>query len=161
MTEEIEVEIVDEIVDDTQDAEESLPDPRAEGIYHREEGKKHQNGGKSARMDSLTWACILIWAGAVMLADNLDFLTRLEVRSSGVPWGLPVSAEVWSIFFLGVGVILLVGVILRLLVPKFRYDVLGNAILTIVAFSIALGRAELIWPLILIALGVSVITRKV
>ena len=100
-----------------------------------------------------------------MLMGNLGYLTRylerFDLRLADVPWHLPVSDEVWTIFFIGLGIILLLGVTIRLLVPNFRHDVLGNAILAIVAFSVALGRADIIWPLILIALGVSIIVRKV
>ena len=100
-----------------------------------------------------------------MLAGNLGYLTtllsRLNLRIADVPWQLPVSSEVWTIFFLGLGVILLLGVLLRMLVPAFRHDVLGNAILAIVAFSVSLWRVDLIWPFILIAVGVSILLRKV
>ena len=145
-----------------------LPEPEViEGITPGHEVKidvQQHKPGRSIRMDTLTWALILIWAGAVMLTDNFGYLTillsRINLRFAEVPWHLPVSSEVWTVFFLGLGVLLLLGVLVRLLVPAFRYDVLGNVILSIVAVAVALGRAELIWPLILIAVGVSIILWK-
>ena len=141
--------------------QEPLPDPRAE--LDPPEGPSNTfRHHQSARMDQLTWAAILVWAGVVLLLDNVGLLSQLFKRLNlpEVPWALPVSAEVWTLFFLGLGVILLLGVILRLTVPAFRHDVLGNAILTIVAFAVGLGRAEVIWPLILIAIGLAVIFRR-
>ena len=168
MSEEVqnEAEITAETVDETagqivETEPVALPDPLAEDTGQQTGGQKYRRGGRSQRMDALTWSGILVWAGVVMLADNLGFLTRLELRAAWTPWFLPFSAETWTVFFLGVGVILLAGVILRLLIPAFRHDVLGNAILTIIAFAIGLGRAELIWPLILIAVGVTVIMGKI
>ena len=155
MTEEPEVQVIV--------GNDPLPDPREEGYRHLEAGSTHK-GGQSVPMDTLTWALILIWAGAVMLMGNMgvlaSLLSRFKWRLADVPWHLPVSDEVWTVFFIGLGVILLLGVIIRLLVPSFRQDILGNAIIAIVAFSVAFGRADIIWPLILIALGVSIIVRK-
>ena len=152
MTEEHEVEVIEGI------DQEPFSDHREEVSHHR------VKIGRSEIMDSITWALILIWAGVVMLADNLGYLElylkRLSLRLADVPWHLPVSDEVWTVFFIGLGIILLFGVIIRLLVPNFRHDLLGNAILSIVAFSVAFGRADIIWPMILIALGVSIIVRK-
>jgi hypothetical protein len=154
MTEEQVVEVMDE---------ESIPDATEERDDNSITIGIHK-GGRSLRMDTLTWAFILIWAGAVMLMNNVGYLSRvlerLNLRLVDVSWPLPVSDEVWTVFFMGLGIILLVGVILRLLVPQFRHDVLGNTILVIVAFSVAFGRADIIWPLILIALGVSIVIRK-
>lgn len=120
--------------------------------------------GRSKLMDTLTWACVLIWAGAVLLAGNLgvlaQLLSRYDTAWMDTPWALPVSGQVWTVLFLGLGAILLVGVLVRLLVPAVRYDILGNSILVIVAFAVAFGRADLIWPLILIALGIAVILRR-
>jgi hypothetical protein len=153
--EEPEVEVIEDVP--------VLPDPREEGNRRREMGWRYKSR-QSLRMDTLTWATILIWAGAVLLLANMGvlsgLLSRFDLRLVDIPWQLPVSGEVWTVFFAGLGVILILGIVIRLLVPSFRHDLLGNIILAIVAFSVAFGRADIIWPLILIALGVAIIMRK-
>jgi hypothetical protein len=163
MAEEHQIEKSDEPEVDVIEDISSLPDPREEGNRRREMGWRDKSR-QSLRMDTLTWAVILIWAGAVMLLAIMGvlsgLLSRFNLRLADVPWQLPVSDEVWTVFFAGLGVILILGVVIRLLVPRFRHDLLGNIILAIVAFSVAFGRADIIWPLILIALGVAIILRR-
>ena len=110
-------------------------------------------------------AIILIWLGTVLLAGNLGILDRIEGLLDALhiqTWSLPVavlpfvSARVWPIFFLGVGMILLVEMLVRLIVPAYRRQVLGTFIGALVFFALAFGQWALIGPLILIAIGISV-----
>lgn len=90
-------------------------------------------------------AIILIWAGLVWLGDNLKLFVIYE------------GLETWAIIFLGAGVIVLLGVLVRLLVPAYRRPVLGNIILGVILIAIGLGDLiswTIIGPLILIAIGV-------
>src|SRR4030042_1479466 len=96
------------------------------------------------------WAAILIWVGLVLLVDNLDFTANLG-------WW-----EGWAVAFMGAGVIVLVQVLIRILVPAYRKPVGGDVILGFVFLGIGLGDMvgwDLIWPIIIIALGVSLFAR--
>jgi len=112
-------------------------------------------------LGTLIWAVILIWAGVVWLANNFGFLDRIRIRFSDLPFDLPFRTEVWTIFFIGAGVILLIEILIRLAVPDYRRPVLGTFILAVVFFGIGLGSWELIWPLILIVIGASILLRGV
>ena len=101
-------------------------------------------------LGSIAWAAILIWAGIVFLAENLDWL-----RDIGPPFD---GIEAISLVFAGAGVIFLGVVLVRLLVPEYRSPVVGTLILALVFLGIGLReilRAEIIWPIVLIALGVA------
>ena len=101
-------------------------------------------------VDAAGWALILIWAGLVFLAENMGLLVRFE------------PLEAWSIGFIGAGIIVLLGVVVRLLVPAYRRPVMGSLIFGVILLGIGLGEVVgwvAIWPLILIAIGVGVLLR--
>ena len=115
-------------------------------------------------LGAVIWAVILIWAGLVFLASNLGFLDRFIIRSSDMPgWGfIGKLAGAWPIVLIGAGVIVLGEVVIRLLVPAYRRPITGSIIFAIILIGLGLGDLiswELIWPLILIVLGVSVLMR--
>lgn len=112
-------------------------------------------------LGTLIWAFILIWAGLVWLVNNFGFLDSLRFGFNQLPFDFPFATEVWTIFFLGAGVILLVEVVIRLVVPEYRRPVMGTFILAIVFFGVGLGSWKLIWPLILIVIGASILLRGV
>ena len=119
----------------------------------KHEEKEEKNWEEKWRRDPLSgivWASILIWAGLVLLVDNLGFLARLE------------RLDAWAVIFIGAGLIVLLGVAVRLLVPAYRRAVTGTLILGLILIGIGLGNLlswNVIWPLILIALGVFVLVR--
>ena len=115
--------------------------------------KEEKNWEEKWRRDPLSgivWASILIWAGLVLLVDNLGFLARFE------------RLDAWAVIFIGAGLIVLAGVVVRLLVPAYRRAVTGTLILGFILIAIGLENLlswNVIWPLILIALGVFVLVR--
>jgi hypothetical protein len=112
----------------------------------KDEEKSWDEKWRRDPLSALVWAIILIWAGVVLLAENLGFLTRFE-------W-----VEAWGIIFVGAGLIVLLEVAVRLLVPSYRRGVGGTLFFAVMLLGIGLGSMfgwNLIWPLILIALGVS------
>jgi len=119
----------------------------------KHEEKEEKNWEEKWRRDPLSgivWAAILIWAGLVLLVDNLGFLARLE------------RLDAWAVIFIGAGLIVLLGVAVRLLVPAYRRAVTGALILGLVLIGIGLGNLlswNVIWPLILIILGVFILVR--
>jgi hypothetical protein len=133
----------------------------SEQHYHEKEEKQEKEGEKEEkttwdekwRRDPLSaagWAAILIWAGLALLAENMGLLTRFE------------RLEAWALIFIGAGLIVLLGVVIRLVVPEYRQPVTGSLILGVILLAIGLGDlvgAGLIWPLVLIAIGAAILLR--
>jgi len=115
-------------------------------------------------LSTIIWAAILIWAGLVFLAANTGWLDRF-LASGFFSRYLPkemffFEPGVWSLIMLGAGIILLVEVVMRLLIPSFRHHVGGTLIMAAVFIGIGLGNLlgwDLVWPLILIGLGASIL----
>ena len=104
---------------------------------------------------AVSWACIFIWAGIVFLVDSLGFIDT---------WTAGIAGEInaWSCIFMGAGVIVLLGVLFRLLVPEYKRPVTGNIILGLILIGIGLGDLfnwAVVWALILILIGISIIFR--
>ena len=129
------------------------------------EMQKHEEKGDQDLLNAVVGAAILIWAGVLLLANNLgflnvftDFLEQLPIGRSFLPFDLPfISLEGLQVFFLGAGVILLAEFLLRLLLPAYRRRTFGPLIGMVVFFSLGLGSWELVGPLVLIAVGVAVL----
>jgi hypothetical protein len=95
------------------------------------------------------WAFLLIWAGIMLLGANLG-------------WFDDIGLEAWSIGFLGAGIIVLLFAALRLVMPAYRAPIVGNLIFGVVLIAIGLGDIldwVIIWPLVLIVIGVSLLLR--
>jgi hypothetical protein len=145
----------------------STPLIRREGImserqhgekYEKEEEKEHEKEEEKSwdekwRRDPLNaaaWAAILIWAGLVLLAENLGLLVRFE------------RLETWALIFIGAGLIVLLQVVIRLVVPEYRQPVIGSLILGAILLAIGLGDligTDVVWALVLIALGAAILLR--
>lgn len=119
----------------------------------KEEEKEEKSWEEKWRRDPLNaaaWAAILIWAGLVLLVDNLDLLARYE------------RLEVWPLIFIGAGLIVLLEVAVRLFMPYYRRPVIGSLILGFILLAIGLGSLvgwNLIWALALIVVGVVILVR--
>lgn len=129
--------------------------------YHGKEEEKEEEKGRGGdekwRRDPLSaivWAAILIWIGVVLLVGNMGLLDSLSILGRCV--------EAWSFGFLGAGAIVLLEVVVRLLMPAYRRAVGGTLVFAVVLLGVGLGEIvswTLIGPLVLIALGVSVLLR--
>jgi len=111
-------------------------------------------------LGTVIWAAILIWAGIAFLLDNFHYWDGWQSYLSRLPGLSALRLEAWSMVLLGAAFILIAEVIIRLVVPTYRRPVLGTIILAIVLFGVALGDAiswNIIWPLILIVIGVSIL----
>jgi len=112
-------------------------------------------------LGTVVWALIFIWAGVVLLADNLGQLARLQLPVPYVvgPWR-QLGLEAWPLIFLGAGVLVCVEVVLRLLVPALRRPIAGRVLIAVVFLGLGLGSLTnwmLIWPLLLIVVGVAML----
>ncbi len=113
----------------------------------REWDKGEQWTGGDA-LGPLVWGLIIILAGLVFAATNLGMY----------PWLTWENA--WSYIFLGAGLLFLLEILLRILMPTYRRPVRGRIILAFVALAIGLGGLvgwELTWPLVIIAVGLAII----
>jgi uncharacterized membrane protein len=132
-----------------------MTEPRRDEKFEKEEKereKEEKSWDEKWREDPLSavvWALILVWAGIALLIGNLDALQD-------------TALEGWNLVFAGAGVILLLEVVVRLLVPAYRQPVIGGLILGFVFLAIGLGDLgiwDAIWPLAIILLGVALLLR--
>ncbi|MGA9349044.1 MAG: hypothetical protein WBW48_09600 [Anaerolineae bacterium] len=128
--------------------------PRDEKEEKDEKGRKESWDEKWRRdpLNAAMWALVLIWAGLVLIAENVGILDNLGIR-----------AEAWPVIFIGAGVIVLLGVLVRLLVPAYRRPVTGSIIFGFILVGIGLGeltRWDVVGALVLIAIGVSIILSR-
>jgi hypothetical protein len=118
-----------------------------------EKGKRGESWDEKWRrdpVDAVVWALILIWAGLVWLAESAGLVDQI----------FGGSVEAWSIGFLGAGLIVLLGVVLRLLTPAYRRPITGSLIFGIILIGVGLGELTnwyAVGAFILIAIGVSIL----
>ena len=126
----------------------------SEQRHSEKEEKSWDEKWRRDPVDAAGWAAIFIWAGLVLLAENMEILANLRILGSRL--------EAWSVIFIGAGIIVLLGVVVRLLMPAYRRPVGGSLIFGVILLGIGLGEVVgwvAIWPLILIAIGVGVLLR--
>ncbi|MEW6717647.1 MAG: hypothetical protein AB1345_09110 [Chloroflexota bacterium] len=107
-------------------------------------------------LGTLIWGLIFIWAGLVLFADYLGLLDNLMAYMPETGMG------VWSWVLGGAGVLILIEVLVRLLMPEYRKPVIGSLVIGVVLIGIGLGGTlgwKLIGPSILIILGLSILLR--
>jgi uncharacterized membrane protein YjjP (DUF1212 family) len=125
----------------------------ANGQRDEKEVEKREEKEEKWRRDPLSavvWAAIFVWAGLVLLVDNLGLLVSFE------------GLEAWSLIFIGAGLIVLLEVIVRLLVPDYRRPVTGTFIFSLILLAIGLGNLVslvILWPLVLIVIGLAILLR--
>lgn len=116
--------------------------------------KKHHED----TLGSLTWALILIWAGLVFLAANLGWLDAIR-RTQVLPEGMTfINLSTWSVIFAGAGALIFIEALIQTFVPAYRTSNNGNFFLAAIFLGIGLSGIfgwDLIWPFVLIALGLS------
>ncbi len=125
-----------------------MTEPRRNEKEEKDEKGRDESWDEKWRRDPVeaaTWAFVLIWVGVVWLLSGTGLLGDL-------------GAEPWELGFLGAGVIVLLAVGARLLVPAWRRPVTGGIILGLVFIGIGLGNMigwEIIGPLVLIGIGIA------
>ena len=99
-------------------------------------------------MDTIGWAVVFFWGAFVLLADNTGFASNFQW------WG-----DGWSVFIAGAGVIVLVGTCFRLFMPEYRRGIAFGLIFGFVLLAIGLDGWSLILPLMVAAIGVSILFK--
>ena len=117
-------------------------------------------GPRKVNLDALFGATALVWMGVVLLASNLGYLGWFTYQGGRLAWDLPFRPAAWRLVFLGIALTVGAEIAVRLLVPRYRRNVLGYTILVIVFVSLGLGYVNVIWPAILIAVGAALMLRR-
>jgi len=116
-------------------------------------------------ISAIVWAILFIWAGVVLLADNLDLLVPwLNNLAASTGIAFIAEMEAWEVILVGGGLIVLVEVIVRLFMPQYRRAVGGTIFFAILLISVGLGNVigwEIVGPLIFIALGLAILARGI
>ncbi len=131
------------------ETEEKTEEKQHEKMDEKTWEEKHRNDPLSR----VIWAGILIWAGVVLLANNLDILRDIPLLG---------GMSAWSLAFAGAGLIILVEVLIRLVVPEYSGPVIGSLIIALVFLGIGLDDLvgwSIIWPAIVIGFGVVILFR--
>ncbi len=110
-----------------------------------EEKSWEEKGWRRDTLSGTIWALILIWAGVVFLLVTTDvaFLSWLN-------WG-----NAWGAVMLGAGILLVLEMAIRLMVPAYAAPLRGRTILALILIFSGLNAFidfEL-WPFLLIAIG--------
>lgn len=124
-----------------------------EKTQEKQLGKRWEEKWSRDPLSSIIWAGILIWGGVFYLVWNMGFLEDIN---------LPGNAGPWSYVITGAGLLLLAEVLIRLTVPAYSGPIGGSLVLGVLLFGGGLGditNSDLIWPLIIIVIGLSIILR--
>jgi hypothetical protein len=146
---------------DEKDEKRGEKDEKDEKEVQKRDEKSVEEKYRNDPPNTITWAVILIWAGLCFLADNLGWLAKIPVIN--LPDTIHINGlQVWTVIMLGAGVIMLFNVLGRVLIPAYRKPVGGTLMLAAIFFGVGLGNLfgwNVVWPLILIAIGLSFILR--
>ena len=137
---------------------------KEEKEYQKHEEKSVDEKWRRDPLGTVVWAAILIWAGLVLLAENLGLLSNFPTEDALPPQFSAFEPTTWSVIMLGAGVILLIEVLIRILLPIYRRPIMGSLILAVVFIGVGLGNVfnwSLVLPLILIVVGLSVIFKGI
>lgn len=133
-------------------------DEKTEEKYEKEDEKNREKHDRDP-LSTMAWGLILIWAGLVFLASNLGWLDQFQ---PDLPEGFEfLGWKNWSLIFLSAGVIVFIEALICLFVPAYRSSTGGSFFLAAIFLGIGLSGLfgwELVWPFVLIALGLSTLT---
>lgn len=116
----------------------------------QEKGRGFDEKYRHNPLGFVTFAVLLIWLGVTLLLHNAGVISN--------------SDHGWAIFLWGGGAIILLGAIVRLMVPRFRQPLVGafvwGAIWLGVGFGLWYDKWEVIGPIVIIAIGVAILVGR-
>lgn len=123
--------------------------------------KRHEHHGDT--VSALVWALILMWVGVVLLLANLGLLqTWADTGNMLFGWTLS-GITAGALIAAGIGLILIAEAVIRLSLPQYRRSVTGTLILAGLLLALGLQGLlgwTLIWPIVLIAIGLAVLVSS-
>ena len=140
--------------------EEMSEEPRRNRDEKDEKEEKNRNESWDEKwrrdpVDAAVWALILVWVGVVWLSHNMEWL-----------WSKGEGADEKAVAFgfLGAGVIVLLGVVLRLVVPAYRRPIIGSTIFGLILLGIGVGQkvegenqGAIIGAMVLVGIGLVIL----
>jgi hypothetical protein len=120
--------------------------------HEKDEKNRNESWDEKWRRDPVeaaVWAIALIWAGVAWLLSYYGFWDPI----------LKHDDQWWAIIVFGAGVIVLLGVLVRVVVPAYRRPWVGSLILGLILVGVGLGGITEQWvaigPLVLIGIGIA------
>jgi hypothetical protein len=116
----------------------------------QEKGRSWEEKWQHDSLRMISVAAILIWGGLVAFAGTSNLFSY--------NW----EAHGWAVFLLGTGIILIIKVVIRSLVPEYRRPRGASLIIGIILFAVGLfdlisWNWQYIWPFALVAIGLIII----
>ena len=138
-----------------------MSEPRRNEKEEEKRGEKNEEKGKGQgwdekwerdRLRMISIAAIFIWGGLVAFASMLHLFNY--------SW----EGHGWAVFLLGTGVILIGKVIIRVLIPEYRRAIGGSLIIGFILLAVGISDLtgwswDYIWPIILVAIGLTILLR--
>ena len=132
----------------------------------KSEEKRWDEKWRRDPLSAIIWALIFIWAGVVLLLSNLGYLDQFvkEVAVTAGITQIDKAISAWPIILIGAGGLFLLEAALRLIIPEYRRPIAGTVIFAFILIAIGLNSIigfnwVIIWPLILIGVGLSILLR--
>ena len=139
---------------------EEKKDEKDEKDVSKHEEKTVEEKWRRDPLGTIAWAVVLIWAGVVLLlVSNTNLLDQIQFQGQKA-WGL--TSPVWSLIFVGAGVIFLVEALIRLAIPAYRKPIWGSIIFAIILIALGLGNVfdwRIVGAVVLIFIGISMLFR--
>lgn len=121
---------------------------------YNEKGKEKRRGfgerRKSDRVDAIGWGAAFIWAALVLMAQTANIAANFS-------WW-----DGWAVFFTGAGVIALLGVVIRQIMPEYASPSIWDLLFGFFLLGIGLGGVvgDWFWVLVLFIIGAAILLSE-
>ncbi len=105
--------------------------------------KRHQHD----LIDGVFYGIVFIWGALVLAADLSGLKSDVSFWTTG-----------WGVFFAGVGILALLGTLLRFFLPDYRRKIGEGIVFGCIFLGIGLGdQGAWIWPVLLAIVGLTIL----